>query len=54
MNYMPEIETKKYRIQDFLPLIIIGTIIVTLTVLHQYYYGFNATQAMRILMAFFF
>lgn len=54
MKHMPETPQTKYSIQDFLPLIIIGAIIVALTTIHQLYYGFNFMQAMRIFMAFFF
>lgn len=54
MNQMPEVSENKYSIKDFLPLIIIVAIIVVLTAMHQFYYGFNFMNAMRIFMAFFF
>ena len=55
MNHMPESEhTQTYTFKDFLPLIVIASIIITLTVGHQLYYGFDLMQASRIFMALFF
>lgn len=44
----------EYTIHTFLPLIIIFSVIITLTVIHQWYYGFNMYDALRIFMASFF
>ena len=51
---MPEMTENKYPIKDFLPLIIIISIIIALTAIHQFHYGFSFMGAMRIFMAFFF
>jgi len=54
MNHMPEHQEATYVFKDFLPLIIIASLILALTAMHQLYYGFNGMQAMRIFMALFF
>lgn len=46
--------TKKYKLKDFLPLIIIFSLITLATILHQVYFGFNFAESMRIFMAAFF
>lgn len=43
-----------YTFKDFLPLIIIFSIIGLITLTHQLYYGFNTMDCMRIIMASFF
>lgn len=43
-----------YTVKDFLPLIIIFSIILVVTLLSQIYYGWNIQEAMRIFMAAFF
>lgn len=43
-----------YTIQTFLPLITIFSVVLAITALHQWYYGFNLHDAMRIFMASFF
>lgn len=53
MDNMSE-HQKKYSLKNFLPLIIIASIIIALTAIHQMYYGFNNMHAMRIFMALFF
>lgn len=47
-------QVKKYSLIDFTPLIIITFIICTITALHQWFYGVNIHNAMRIFMATFF
>lgn len=54
MDHMSEHQGSVYSLKDFLPLIVIASIIIALTVLHQVLYGFNGMQAMRICMALFF
>ena len=54
-----EIEKKdntvaSYTFKDFLPLIVILSLITLLTAIHQLYYGWNGNDAMRIFMASFF
>lgn len=44
----------RYTVQDFLPLIIIFSLIGLITLGHQLYYGFNFMAGMRIMMAAFF
>ena len=44
----------EYSLQTFMPLITIFSIVVAITVAHQWYYGFNVHDAMRIIMASFF
>jgi Methylamine utilisation protein MauE len=44
----------KYTPRDFLPLIVIFSFIVSITLIHQSYYGWSFEGAMRILMASFF
>lgn len=44
----------EYSLQTFMPLITIFSIVVAITVAHQWYYGFNVHDAMRIFMASFF
>lgn len=46
--------TKKYKIKDFLPLIIIFSLIILATVVYQFYFGFNFKNSMRVFMAAFF
>ena len=46
--------TTRYTLRDFLPLIIIFSLIVSITLLHQLYYGWCIEEAMRISMASFF
>ncbi|MCA9769932.1 heavy-metal-associated domain-containing protein [Candidatus Dependentiae bacterium] len=43
-----------YTLTDFMPLIFIFTVIIGITVIHQLYYGWDVTNAMRIFMAAFF
>ena len=43
-----------YSLQTFLPLIIIFSLVIAITTLHQWHYGFNVHDAMRISMAAFF
>ncbi len=43
-----------YSLQTFLPLITIFSIVIGITVIHQWYYGFNLHEALRIFMASFF
>ncbi len=43
-----------YTLKDFLPLIIIFSIIALITLGHQLYYGWNVKECMRIVMASFF
>lgn len=43
-----------YTIKDFLPLIIIFSLIALITVGHQFYYGWHMMSCMRIVMASFF
>lgn len=43
-----------YTLNDFLPLIIIASLITAITIAHQWYYGYNMDDAMRIFMASFF
>jgi len=43
-----------YTFKDFLPLIIIFSLIILLTIAQQLYAGWNFRDAMRIFMAFFF
>lgn len=45
---------KRYSFNDFLPFIIIGSIISIITITHQWYYGWHMHDAMRIFMASFF
>ncbi len=49
-----EIKKEKYTLKDFLPLIIIASLILAITAAHQFYYGWNIQEGMRILMASFF
>lgn len=44
----------QYSLQTFLPLIMIFSLVIALTAMHQWYYGFNLHDAMRIGMASFF
>jgi hypothetical protein len=44
----------RYTVQDFVPLIIIFSLIGLITLGHQLYYGFEFMAGMRILMAAFF
>jgi len=44
----------EYSWQTFLPLITIFSVVIAITVAHQWYYGFNLHDAMRISMAAFF
>jgi hypothetical protein len=44
----------EYSIQTFLPLITIFSVILGITVIHQWYYGFTMHDALRIFMAAFF
>ena len=43
-----------YSVQTFLPLITIFSVVIGITVVHQWYYGFNLHDALRIFMASFF
>lgn len=43
-----------YTFHTFLPLIIIMSVVIAITAIHQWYYGFNMHDAMRIFMASFF
>lgn len=43
-----------YSFQTFLPLITIFSVVIGITAVHQWYYGFNMHDAMRIFMATFF
>jgi hypothetical protein len=45
---------QKYKLNDFLPLIVIFLMIISVTVGYQLYYGFSLNSAMRIFMAAFF
>lgn len=47
-------ETTHYTISDFIPLIVIFSIIALITLAHQLYYGWNFMECMRIIMAAFF
>lgn len=49
-----ELKNKRYKFSDFLPLIVIFSIILSLTLIYQLYYGFSFDSAMRIFMALFF
>lgn len=44
----------EYSFQTFVPLIIIFSVVFGVTAIHQWYYGFNLHEAMRIFMAAFF
>lgn len=44
----------EYSLQTFLPLIVIFSLVIAITATHQWYYGFNLHDAMRIGMAAFF
>lgn len=43
-----------YQLKNFLPLIVTISIIIAITFVHQWHYGFNIHEAMRIFMASFF
>lgn len=43
-----------YKVRDFLPLILIFSLIISVTLIHQIYYGWSLDSAMRISMAAFF
>jgi hypothetical protein len=43
-----------YSVQTFLPLITIFSVVLGITAVHQWYYGFNLHDALRIFMATFF
>ena len=43
-----------YTFKNFLPLILILSLVVFITLVHQFYYGWYFPEAMRILMASFF
>ncbi len=45
---------QSYMLKDFMPLIVIASIIIGFTGAHQLYYGWNLFEAMRIMMASFF
>ncbi len=47
-------EAPRYTLKDFLPLIIIFSIIGLIVLIHQLYYGWNVMECMRIVMASFF
>jgi Methylamine utilisation protein MauE len=49
-----EHESRHYTIKDFLPLIIIFSLIMAITIIQQLYFGWNLRDAMRIFMAAFF
>lgn len=44
----------EYSLRTFLPLITIFSLVTAITAVHQWYYGFNLHDAMRIFMAVFF
>jgi len=47
-------QTSGYTLQDFLPLIMLFSLIAAITIAHQLYFGWNLYDGMRILMASFF
>ena len=49
-----ELPSTGYKLRDFLPLIIIFSLIISITLIHQFYYGWNIDEGMRIIMASFF
>lgn len=49
-----EHKAPKYELKDFVPLIVIFSLIIAVTVAHQLYYGWNFYEGMRIFMAAFF
>jgi len=49
-----ENESRRYTFKDFLPLILIFSFIILLTIIHQLYFGWNFREALRIFMASFF
>ncbi len=49
-----ENESRGYTFKDFLPLILIFSLIILLTILHQLYFGWHFREAIRIFMASFF
>ncbi|HEB41857.1 MAG TPA: hypothetical protein ENI08_02455 [Candidatus Dependentiae bacterium] len=49
-----EHESPRYTVKDFLPLIVIFSLIILLTIIHQLYFGWHFREAIRIFMASFF
>lgn len=49
-----QLQKASYTLGDFLPLITIFAVIISITIAHQLYYGFHLEEAMRIFMASFF
>lgn len=45
---------QKYKLADFIPLIVIFSLIASIVLIHQLYYGWQLESGMRILMASFF
>lgn len=47
-------ESPRYTAKDFVPIIVIFSIIIIITIIHQIYFGWQLRAAMRIFMATFF
>lgn len=54
MDTIKEVLTPRYTIRDFLPLIILFSLITGLTIVRQFYTGWSIYSAMSDFMAFFF